>query len=116
MAGRKDLVRAMQHLFGPDWFVYGGYRNRPDHFPHAIYIESPRLYTYADNKSIKIRCYIIRVVTEDKDFDLEDQVEDTFDDLEIAYQKITDEPFADEKCHVVEWELELIEPPKVQNG
>lgn len=110
MAKRQDLVQGMEEIFGADWFAYAGYRERPNHLPYAIYIEIPNTSVYAENTNyIKIRRFVIRMVTAHKDWNLEEKVEDLFDSLELGYEKVADEPAADEKDHIVEWEVEMID-------
>lgn len=109
MAKRKDLVKALTDLLGDDWFAYAGFRERPNHLPYGLYLETPREQLMADDQVwIKIRRYVIRIVTAEKDWDMEDQVETIFDDLELSYQKVIDEPVGDEKDHMVEWEVDVI--------
>lgn len=110
MADRRALVKGMQDIFGSAYFSYAGYTSAPGRLPYSMYMEIPteKRIKADDRVWIKRRLYVVRVVTGKKDWDLEDRVEELFDSLEFDYLKVTDEPFADEKVHVVEWEVEVI--------
>ena len=89
MAGRIDLVRGMKEILG----------------------EIPGDDYFADDKRfMKVRHYIVRLVTDHKDFVLEDTIETLFDSLDIAYQQITHEYVKTEKSYCTEWEVVILEP------
>ncbi len=109
MAKRQDLVKAWTDWLGDDWFAYAGYRERPNHLPYGLYIEIPRPPIMADDiQWVKIRRFVFRLVTAEKDWEMEEKAESIFDALELHYCKVTDEPVSDEKDHMVEWEVEVI--------
>jgi hypothetical protein len=106
MTTLAEFVKSMQELLGSEYFIYGSYKTQPNHLPYGNYAEEPRRYIWADNQVYtKIRTYIVRVVTEAKDFALEDDIENIFADFEFVYQKITDLDITAEKVHCVEWEV-----------
>lgn len=110
MAKRQDLVKGWQDIVGKEWFAYAGFRARPNHLPYAVYWEDACEPIYADNTIWKKkRTYIFRLVTEDKDWDLEDRIEDMMLEMELIPQKITDEPYSTEKVHVVEWQVVMVD-------
>ena len=111
MAGRIDLVRGMKQILGDRYFVYGGYESRPDSTVYGNYAEIPGDDYFADDKRLlKVRHYIVRLVTDHKDFVLEDTIETLFDTLDIAYQQITHEYVKVEKSYCTEWEVVILEP------
>lgn len=110
MAKRREFVEKLSALFDEGLFVYAGYNEKPSKLPHGMYLELPADWIYADNVPlIKKRNYVVQIVTAHKDWDLEDKVEDTFDSLEVPYRKVLDEPFKDEKVHVVRYECVVID-------
>ena len=65
---------------------------------------------FGDDRIIaKINSYTVRIVTNEKDFELEERVEDLFDELGIGYNVVTDEDIKIEKVHCTEWEIELLD-------
>lgn len=105
MGRRTEFVEGMQSILGKSNFRYGSYESRPLSLPYGLYFEDPQPYFYADDKPwIKIKYYIIRVVSEQKDFELEELVETLMEQFDIPYQKITDEYIKTEKVWCSEWE------------
>lgn len=103
------MVKQIAGLFKTGNFIYGGYKERPS-LPYGNYGRQESKYFYTDDKcTLKINAYIVRIVTADKDFALEEQIENIFDDLEIGYQVITDEELEKEKVHCTEWLIEVID-------
>lgn len=111
MSKRSDFVTKMQAIFGENYFCYGGYTDCPDKLPYCLYLEIPteKRIISDDHHTIRLRRYLVRLVTAYKDWDLEDEIEFVFDDLDFDYYKVTDEPFKSEKVHSVEWEIEFID-------
>lgn len=109
MAGRTDLVQGMKQILGDKYFIYGGYESRPDSYTYGNYAEIPGdVYWADDKKQIKIRHYIVRLVTDHKDFVLEDTIETLFDSLDFAYEQITHEYVKTEKSYCTEWEVVML--------
>ncbi|WP_305180448.1 hypothetical protein [Faecalibaculum rodentium] len=109
MAGRTDLVEGMQNILGKQWFIYGGYESRPEHLPYGNYGENPGETYWADDKRyIEIEKYVVRLVTDHKDFVLEDTIEALFESLEIGFAKITDEYVKTEKVYCQEWVVVML--------
>lgn len=52
--------------------------------------------------------YVVRLVTDHKDFVLEDTIEALFESLEIGFAKITDEYVKTEKVYCQEWEVAML--------
>lgn len=110
MASRTDLVRGMKKILGDRYFVYGGYESRPDSNVYGNYAEIPGDDYWADDKrQLKVRHYIVRLVTDHKDFVLEDTVETLFESLELPFQQITHEYVKTEKSYCTEWEVVILE-------
>lgn len=107
---RQELVKRLQAVIGDNSrFIYGAYHSLPP-LPYGNYAEQPIPRYKADNKDyVKIKQYIVRLVTMKKDFDLEDKFEDAFNDLEIAFEKITDQDVIKQHSYCVEWLIQVIE-------
>lgn len=109
MGLRQRMVTEMKKILGNGNFIYGGYKDKPS-TPYGLYSRTESDYFYLDDKvAIKKNNYLVRVVTKDKDFKLEERIENTFDMLEINYQVVTEEDIEREKVHCTEWEIEIIE-------
>lgn len=111
MNKRAEFVSKMTDLFGKRYFAYGGYKDKPAGTPYALYLEVPseKKIKADDSTYVRIRSYLVRMVTETKSWDYEDYVEEIFEDLDFEYMKETDEPWGEEKVHVVEWIVEFID-------
>lgn len=91
------------------YFIYGGYQSKPS-IPYGNYARQESQYDYADDTlNVRINEYIVRVVTETKDFELEEQIENAFIELEIPFSVITDEDVESEKVHCVEWYIACVD-------
>lgn len=91
------------------YFIYGGYQRKPT-IPYGNYARQESQYDYADDTlNVRINEYIVRVVTATKDFELEEQIEDVFIDLEIPFSVITDEDVEIEKVHCTEWYIACVD-------
>lgn len=100
----------MKNLLGDSSFIYGGYRHEPSSLPYGNYAEQAGDYIRADDRTlVKVHSYIVRIVTESKDFALEDKVEDLFDELEIPYTKITAEDLFKQHVFCAEWIIDIID-------
>lgn len=109
MGLRQEIVSKMKSFLGEDRFIYGGYKSQPS-IPYGNYARQESNNFFADNKTYqKINVYILRVVTDSKDFVLEEKIEDMFDSLEVPYEVITDEDIKSEKAYCVEWIFSLCE-------
>lgn len=109
MSKRQEMYQAILELLNGN-FRYGGYASEPTSLPYGNYAEQPRPYFKADNTTYKkIHDYVVRVVTEHKDFDLEEQIEDLFDDLKIPYDRLSDEDIEKQHVHCTEWIVEIID-------
>lgn len=108
ISARKEMVSKISPLFDGR-FKYGSYKSQPK-LPYANYGRNISNNMIADDKVyVKINSYTVRVVTEHKDFEIEEQIEDIFDELEIPYQVMTDEELEKEKVHCTEWEICIVE-------
>lgn len=104
MGVRTEFVSQMKTLLNGN-FRYGGYDSMPS-LPFGNYAREYSDNEFADDVVyFKKGIYTIRLVTQEKDFDLEDQIEDIMDELYIGYQVITDEEIDTEKVHVTEWSV-----------
>ncbi|MDY5110283.1 hypothetical protein DXC78_09200 [Faecalicoccus pleomorphus] len=109
MGLRQEIVNQMSSILGAKKFIYGGYKSKPT-LPYGNYARQESTNVFADNKTYqKINVYILRVVTDSKDFSLEEKVENMFDSLDIPYEVITDEDIKSEKAYCVEWMFSLCE-------
>lgn len=109
MGLRQDFVKGMVDILGKTQFRYGSYKSQPP-TPYGLYIRTQSANTIADDHVYaKANIYLIRLVTDEKDFDLELKIEDMMDELEIAYDVATEEDIEEEKVHVTEWEVKLYE-------
>lgn len=109
MGLRQDIVSQMQTLLGKGKFIYGGYKSKPT-IPYGNYARQESSNVFADDKTYKkINVYILRVVTDSKDFSLEEKIENMFDSMDVPYEAITDEDIDSEKAHCTEWMFSLCE-------
>lgn len=100
---RKQFVRKMTELLGEGQFRYGAYKSQPT-TPYGMYMRTgSNNFTLDDKVCIKIDDYEIRLVTDEKNFELESKIEAILDSLEIPYDVIMEEDIQSEKVHVVEW-------------
>ena len=105
---RQQIVAKSTELLGEGQFVYGSFKSKP-HTPYGNYALDYTNNYFADNRTYcKIGTYIYRLVTDQKDFELEAKIEDMFDELEIPYQTITDEDITTQKVHCTEWAVTLV--------
>lgn len=105
---RQQIVAKFTELLGEGQFVYGSFKSKP-HTPYGNYALDYTNNYFADNRTYcKIGTYIYRLVTDQKDFELEAKIEDMFDELEIPYQTITDEDINTQKVHCTEWTVTLV--------
>ena len=105
---RQQIVAKFTELLGEGQFVYGSFKSKP-HTPYGNYALDYTNNYSADNRTYcKIGVYIYRLVTDQKDFELEAKIEDMFDELEIPYQTITDEDITTQKVHCTEWTVTLV--------
>lgn len=104
MGVRQDFVSQISSLLHGN-FVYGTFNKKPK-LPYANYAREYSDNYFADDKVyLKKGMYTFRLVTQEKDFDLEEQIEDIMDELYIGYQVITEEDIDSEKVHVTEWSV-----------
>ena len=109
MGLRQDFVTKMVEILGKGQFRYGSYKSQPT-TPYGLYVRTQSANTIADDHVwYKANIYLIRLVTDEKDFDLEEKIEDMMDELEIPYDVMTEEDLTDEKVHCTEWEVKLYE-------
>lgn len=109
MEQRVALVREMQNLLGEGKFIYGGYKNRPK-VPYGNYaIERSDNYFADDHVYFPLRHYVMRVVTPYKDFALEAQIEQIFEDLNIGWNLVNDEDIESEKVHVIQYLIGMVD-------
>lgn len=107
MGVRQDFVREMVALFGEKQFRYGAYKSQPK-TPYGMYMRPDSDNVMADNKVYyKVDNYELRVVTDEKDFALEQKVEAILDKLETPYNVILEEDITSEKVHVIEWDVQF---------
>lgn len=105
---RQQIVAKFTELLGEGQFVYGSFKSKP-HTPYGNYALDYTNNYFADNRTYcKIGTYIYRLVTDQKEFELEAKIEDMFDELEIPYQTITDEDIKAQKVHCTEWAVTLV--------
>ena len=94
---RQQIVAKFTELLGEGQFVYGSFKSKP-HTPYGNYALDYTNNYNADNMTYcKIGVYIYRLVTDQKDFE-----------LEIPYQTITDEDITTQKVHCTEWTVTLV--------
>ncbi len=109
MGLRQDFVKQMFEILGKNQFRYGSFKSQPQ-TPYGLYIRTESANIKADDRTwIKANIYLVRLVTDEKDFELENTIEDMMDELEIPYSVITEEDITSEKVHVTEWEIKLYE-------
>ena len=109
MGLRDEMVTRMKKLLGNSNFIYGGYESEPS-VPYGNYARDDSSNFFSDDSvNSKINTYIIRVVTDNKDFELESKVEKIFDDLHITYEVINEENIKREKVLCVEWSVQFLE-------
>lgn len=107
MGVRQEFVKKMQDLLGETQFRYGAYKSQPK-TPYGLYMRDYSQNVIADDSVYyKINRYDVRLVTDEKDFALEEKVENILDELGIVYDVFNDEDIQDEKVHVIEWEFDL---------
>ncbi|MDX8417365.1 hypothetical protein [Absicoccus intestinalis] len=100
---RKQFVSGMVKLLGNGHFRYGAYKSQPT-TPYGMYMRTGSdNFTLDDKVCVKIDDYEIRLVTDEKNFELESKIEAILDSLEIPYDVIMEEDIQSEKVHVVEW-------------
>lgn len=105
---RKTIVQEMKTLLNGN-FRYGSFKSEPT-VPYGNYArQESRNYMADDLVYQKINTYILRIVTSEKDFVLEDKIETMLDSNHISYQVITDEDVESQKAHCTEWEFTLCE-------
>lgn len=105
---RKQMVKSLKEILDGR-FIYGSYKNQPS-LPYGNYGRNHSNNFFGDDRIIaKINSYTVRIVTNEKDFELEERVEDLFDELGIGYNVVTDEDIKIEKVHCTEWEIELLD-------
>lgn len=111
---RQEMVSRLQPLFSTDKegnynFIFGSYKEEPT-LPYGNYGRNESDNYFSENHVLaKINSYTVRIVTADKDFELEETIENIFDELEIGYQVVTDEEIKKHKVHCTEWEIELLD-------
>lgn len=106
---RRAIVKRMQELLGKDKFIYGGYKEQPS-TPYANYALDDCRMIYADNKVLyKQSFYIIRLVTDVKDFELESSIEEIFNDMELSWERLSDEYIKREHVQASEWVICIVE-------
>lgn len=109
MEQRLALVREMRTLLGEGKFIYGGYKSQPT-IPYGNYAISRSDNYFADDHVYhKNNNYILRVVTAHKDFELESQIEQIFEDLEIGWNLVNDEDIEQEKVHVIQYLIGMVD-------
>jgi len=108
MGIRQEMVKQLRALLD-NRFIYGGYKTKPV-LPYGNYAREESNYFYSDDTLTKrINEYIVRVVTEVKDFSLEENIEQIYIDLDIPFRVVTDEDIDDEKVHCTEWIIFVLE-------
>lgn len=109
MGLRQDFVKKMNDILGQSQFRYGSFKTQPK-TPYGLYIRTESANVRADDRTwIKANIYLVRLVTDEKNFELENSIEDMMDELEILYNVVTEEDITSEKVHVTEWEIKLYE-------
>lgn len=109
------MVAGLQDLMGNDkegnpLFVFGSFTHQPAQLPYGNYAEIGCGYYRGDDRvQVRVFEYIVRIVTELKDFDLELQVEDLFESLNIPFEKVTSEELYKQHVYCGEWIVRVIE-------
>lgn len=106
---REEMVARLTQIMGEDKFQYGDYQEEP-RVPFSNYALDDAEQICADDKSfMQSSFYIVRLVTQKKDFELEKQFRQVFLDLEIPFEVLEDDYFKREHAYVAEWVVNILE-------